>query len=111
MRKNHIIGGVIVYGVGLFLVYLYRPYVIEFVKGAIQPVLVLFGLVAMGACIFGNKDFRKFNLIVSIVLLFMGLYGLYDEYYAVVDFFNGLLPVLLVVAGLLAVVHGIKKLT
>jgi uncharacterized membrane protein len=111
MRKNHIIGGVIVYGVGIFLVYLYRPYVIEFVKGAIQPIFILISLVAMAATIFGNRKLRKINLTVFIVFLFLGLYGFYDEYYAVVDFFNGLLPPLLVATGLIAVVQGIKKLT
>ncbi len=111
MRKNHIIGGLIVFGLGLFLVYLYSPYIVEFIKGAVQPALVLFGLVALAAGIFGSKTFKKINFIVAAIFLFIGLYGLYDEYYAVVDFFNGILPPLLIVLGLVSVVHGIRNLT
>ncbi len=111
MRKNHVIGGLIVFGLGLFLVYLYSPYIVEFIKGALQPILILFGLVALAAGIFGNKTFMKMNFIVAAVFLFLGLYGLYDEYYAVADFFSGVIPPLLIVVGLVSVVHGIRKLT
>ena len=111
MRKNHIIGGLIVFGVGLFLLYLYSPYVVELIKGAMQPILIVIGLVATAAAILGNRDFKKMNTIVAAIFLFLGLYGLYDEYYAVMDFFNGLFPLLLIVVGLVSVFHGIKRLT
>ena len=111
MRKNHIIGGLIGFGLGVFLLYLYSPYVVEFIKGAFQPILILIGLLAMAAGIFGNKNFRKVNFIVAAIFLFLGLYGFYDEYYAVADLLNGLMPPLLIVVGLVSVVHGIKKLT
>ncbi|NVM23462.1 MAG: hypothetical protein HWN68_16985 [Desulfobacterales bacterium] len=111
MRKNHIIGGLIVFGFGLFLFYLYSPYIVEFMKGVLQPILILIGLVALAAGIFGKKTFKKVNFIVAAIFLFLGLYGLYDEYYAVVDFFNGLIPPLLIVLGLVSVVHGIRRLT
>jgi fumarate reductase subunit C len=84
---------------------------VEFIKGAIQPILILIGLVALAAGIFGNNTHRRVNFIVAAIFLFLGLYGLYDEYYAVVDFFNGLIPPLLIVLGLVSVVHGIRKLT
>ncbi len=111
MRKNHIIGGLIVFGVGLFLLYLYSPYVVELIKGAIQPILIVIGLVAMAAAILGNRDFKKMNTIVAAIFLFLGLYGLYDEYYAVMDFFDGLFPLLFIVVGLVSIFHGIKRLT
>ena len=111
MRKNHIIGGLIVFGLGLFLLYLYSPYVVEFMKGVLQPVLILIGLVALAAGIFGSNDFKKVNFVVAAVFLFLGLYGLYDEYYAVMDMFYGVMPPLLIVAGLVSVAHGIRKLT
>jgi len=110
MRKNHIIGGLIGFGLGMFLLYYYSTYTVEFIKGALQPVFILTGLVAMAAGIFGDKKFKKANFIVAATLLFLGLYGLYDEYYAVVDFFNGLIPPLLIVVGLVSIVHGIKNL-
>ena len=111
MRKNHIIGGLIVFALGLFLLYLFSPYVVELIKGAIQPALILIGLIALAAAILGDNDFKKINFIVAAVFLLLGLYGLYDEYYAVMDFFYGLLPPLLIVVGLVSVFHGIKKLT
>lgn len=111
MRKNHIIGGLTIFSAGLFLLYFFSPYVVELIKGATQPTLILIGLLAMAAAIFGNKEFKKINMIVSAIFLVLGLYGFYDEYYAVLDFFYGLTPPLLVVAGLVSIFHGIKKLT
>ncbi len=111
MRKNHIIGGVVVLSAGLFLLYLYSPYVVEMIKGAMQPLLIVIGLVALAAGILGNRDLRKVNFIVAALSLILGLYGLYDEYYAVMDFFYGIMPPLLVIGGIVSIVYGIKKLT
>ncbi len=111
MKKNHVIGGVIIFGLGLFLAYFYSSYIVEVLKGALQPILILFGLLAFAAGIFGRNTFKKMNFIVAAAFLFLGIYGLYDEYYAVVDFFNGLIPPLLIVLGLVSVVHGIRTLT
>lgn len=111
MRKNHVIGGLILFSVGLFLLYLYSPYVVEVLKGALQPAMIALGLMAMAGAIVGDKKFKRMNLIVAVIFLLLGLYGLYDEYYAVMDFFEGMLPPLLVVAGLVSIFHGIKKLT
>lgn len=110
MRKNHVIGGVVVFSAGLFLCYHYSPYVVEVIKGAMQPVLILAGLVALSAGILGNRELRKANLVMASLLLILGLYGLFDEYYAVIDFFYGLMPPLLVCAGILSIVYGVKKL-
>ncbi|MFH1489792.1 MAG: hypothetical protein ABII06_12900 [Pseudomonadota bacterium] len=111
MRKNHVIGGLIVFCVGLFLLYFYSPYVVEVLKGALQPALILIGLVAMAGAVLGKKEFKKMNLLAAVLFLLLGLYGFYDEYYAVIDFFYGMMPPLLVVAGLVAIFQGIKKLT
>lgn len=110
MRKNHIIGGLIVFGMGLFSLYFYGPYVVELIKGAMQPVLILIGLLSMAAGFMGKKELKKMNFIVAAIFLLLGLYGLYEEYYAVMDFFNGLFPPLLVVVGLISIFHGIKNL-
>lgn len=109
MRKNHVIGGLILFAIGLFLFYINSLYVAEFVKGAIQPFLILVGLVATGVAIFGKSNFKKMNIIVGAFFLFIGLYGLYDEYYAVVDFFNGGIPPLLILVGIVSVLNGIRK--
>jgi hypothetical protein len=110
MRKNHVVGGLIVFGAGLFSLYLYSPYVVELLKGALQPLLILIGLLAMAAAILGKRDFKKINLGVAAIFLLLGLYGFYDEYFAVMDFFSGFLPPMLVVGGLVSVIHGIKTL-
>ena len=111
MRRNHVIGGLVVFGVGLFLLYLFSPYVVEFFKGSLQPVLIVIGLTALAGAILGNNEFKRINLILAVLFLLLGLYGLYDEYYAVMDFFSGMLPPLLVIAGLVSIFHGIKKLS
>jgi len=110
MRKSHIIGGLIVFSLGLFLVYLNIPFVVQFFKGLLQPIFILIGATAGAAAILGNRKLRNINLGVALVFLFVGLYGLYDEYYTVVDFFHGLFPPLFIVGGLLSVIHGIRKL-
>ncbi|MBF0103026.1 MAG: hypothetical protein HQK77_19180 [Desulfobacterales bacterium] len=110
MRWNHIIGGQIVFGLGLFLVYLNSVVVVEIFKGAIQPVIIILGIIAIMASVFGKKEFRKPNAVAGGVLLALGIYGLYDEYYAVVDFIYGFLPLFLVFIGLIGVTHGIKQL-
>ena len=110
MRKNHVIGGVVVFSAGLFLCYHYSTYVVEVIKGAMQPILILAGLVALAAGILGNRGLRKANFIMASLLLILGLYGLFDEYYAVIDFFYGLTPPLLVCAGLVSIIYGVKKL-
>ena len=111
MRKNHIIAGLIVFGIGLFLAYLNSAIVAEFVKGMAQPVFILIGLFFLAATVFGKKEFIKFNAAPGVLFLCIGLYGLYDEYYATLDFFSGFLPVFLIVAGVISLVYGVKKLT
>ena len=84
MRKNHIAGGLIVFSLGLFLVYLNTPFVVQFIKGLLQPLFILVGAVAGIAAVLGDRTLRNINLGVAVVFLFVGLYGLYDEYYTVV---------------------------
>ena len=111
MRKGHIIGGLVVFGIGLFLLYLNSAVVAEFMKGIVQPTLILLGLLCLAAAIFGRNDFKKINAVAAVIFLVIGLYGLYDEYYAVLDFFSGFIPIFLIVGGMISLVCGIKKLT
>jgi hypothetical protein len=110
MRLAHIIGGQIIFGLGLFLVYLNSAVVVEVFKGAIQPVIILLGLLAFAAAVFGKKEFRKINAAIAGVLIVLGIFGLYDEYYAVVDFLHGFIPLFLFATGIVAVISGIKQL-
>lgn len=110
MRKSHIIGGQLVFGLGLFLAYLNSAFVVEFIKGSVQPIFILFGIVALAAAIFDRTAFKKINYIMAALFLGLGLYGLYDEYYAVLDFFYGLMPPALILSGLVSVTHGIRTI-
>lgn len=110
MRKNHIIGGLLVFSLGLFLIYLNIALVVQFFKGLLQPLFILIGATAGAAAFLSNRKFRNINLGIAVVFLGIGLYGLYDEYYTVADFFHGLFPPLFIVGGLLSVIHGIRKL-
>jgi tetrahydromethanopterin S-methyltransferase subunit C len=110
MRKNHITGGLIVFGVGLFFAYANSVYVVEFIKGAIQPITLFIGIVAIAAEIFGKNAVKRINYALGTVFLIIGLYGLYDEYYAVLDFFYGFIPLFLLITGTIGIVHGINQL-
>nr|ASQ41199.1 magnetosome protein MamI-1 [Candidatus Magnetananas rongchenensis] len=111
MRKGHIIGGVLAFSTGLFFSFYYSVYVVEVIKGVVQPVFIVLGFIALAVAVFGKTEFKKINYVVAVVSLILGFYGLYDEYYAVLDFLYGFVPILLIVTGVIGVVHGIKKLS
>jgi len=108
IRPKHIIGGIILFAVGLFYGLNNMLYVVEFIKGAAQPGLIIIGLTAIVAAIKNPRNsLRWMNLLIGFLFLPLGIYGLYDEYYATMDFINGILPILMVFGGLVALIHGI----
>lgn len=114
MRKGHIITGLTIFSLGLFFVYMNSVLVVGLIKGAVQPLFILIGLVLLAAAFFAKKEYRTANSILASIFLMIGLYGLFaggDEYYATLDFFNGVLPILLIVAGVASMIHGIRQLT
>lgn len=46
------------------------------------------------------------HIIFGLFFIALGIWGLFDEYYYVADFFKGGLPLLLVCLGLLATLAG-----
>jgi len=111
MRPKHVVGGLIIFGIGLFMTYANILYVIEFIKGGLQPLFILIGVVAAAAAVFrGSTLSRKINVVVAIIFLFLGGYGFYDEYYATMDFLNGIFPPALIIAGLASLSSGISRL-
>ena len=46
------------------------------------------------------------NIILGLFFIALGIWGLFDEYYYVADFFKGGLPVMLLVTGLVATLAG-----
>jgi hypothetical protein len=69
------------------------------------------GLLALLSVVFNKTTHKTINLVVAIVLLTVGAYGFWDEYLAVKDLFYGGGPVVLIVFGLIAVIHGVRRLT
>ena len=110
MRITHIIGGLLIFSGGLFLAYQNSAVVVMVFKGALQPLMIIAGFVALVAALLGPPTHRTFNAIFAGLLLVVGFFGLYDEYYVVLDFCYGILPVLLVVGGTVSLAYGIKKL-
>lgn len=111
IKLKHIVVGLTSFAVGLFLLFQNILYCVEFIKGGAQPVLIMIGLAAAAAVVFpSNKTHRTFNILVAIITLGVGGYGTYDEYYATMDFLNGIFPLLLVGGGFIALTHGIAKL-
>ncbi|MBF0475297.1 MAG: hypothetical protein HQK58_05145 [Deltaproteobacteria bacterium] len=46
------------------------------------------------------------HIILGLFFIALGIWGLFDEYYYVLDFIKGGLPILLMLLGLLATVAG-----
>jgi asparagine N-glycosylation enzyme membrane subunit Stt3 len=112
MRLSHFIAGLLMFGLGLFLAFYYSPLVVEFIKGAVQPVAIVIGLLALLSVVFDRTPFKKTNLMIAVIFLAVGLYGMFaggDEYIATCDLFVGLFPIAMVICGLLSVLHGIRK--
>lgn len=109
MRWTHFISGLAAFGAGLFLTYMYSPLVVQCIKGAAQPLMLLFGSLALLSVAFNKTRYKKANGLTALVLLSVGAYGVYDEYLATKDFFLGGGPLALLVLGLLAIGYGLKR--
>lgn len=109
MRWNHLLAGLTLFGVGLFLAYLNSPLVVQCIKGAVQPAALLLGSLAGLSVLFRRTRLIKTNTVAAIVLLFIGCYGVYDEYLATKDFFLGAGPLALAGFGLVAIGHGLRR--
>ncbi len=109
MRPAHIVGGALAFGLGLLGVYDEYFVVVEFLKGMLQPATALAGLLAVIA---GMARFRPStpHIVTGLVLLAVAVYGFYDEYYAVLDFVKGIVPIGMVGVGSVAVVSGVNRL-
>jgi len=109
MRPVHIIGGAIAFGLGLIGVYDEHFVVVEFLKGLLQPLTAVIGLVAVIA---GMARLRPSvgHIVFGLMMLCLAIYGFYDEYYAVLDFFKGATPLVMVGLGSIAVVSGVNRL-
>lgn len=109
MRLPHIVGGAIACGLGLLGVYDEYFVVIEFLKGMLPVAMVLLGLVAV---VSGMARFRPStgHIVTGLILVALAVYGFYDEYYAVLDFTKGGLPLTMAGIGTIAVLSGVKRL-
>ena len=110
MKGWLVLGSAVALGLGVFGIYDEYFVFIEFLKGAIQPIAILAGLVAIMAGLFARK-LRMGHVIVGVLLLAVGIYGSFDEYFATIDFLKGVVPPVLLVAGVVCVVTGVKRLT
>ncbi len=109
MRTAHVVGGAAALGLGVLGIYDEYFLVVEFLKGMLQPLLAVVGLIAVVA---GTARFRPSasHIVSGLVLLAVAVYGFYDEYYAVLDFVKGALPLGMVGAGSVAVLSGVQRL-
>ena len=108
-RKWHALGGATALGLGVYGVYDEYFVVVEFIKGIIQPILVLAGLTAILAGLLSTR-LKAGHVVVGLLMLAVGAYGFIDEYYATLDFFKGVVPPLLLIIGMVSVVSGVKQL-
>lgn len=52
---------------------------------------------------------RKINLGVGVFALANGIYGVYDEYFNVIDFLKGAGPLILIAIGVVALLAGLTR--
>lgn len=109
MKTWFVIGGAAALGLGVFGIYDEYFMVIEFIKGAAQPVTGIIGLVAILAGILAPSP-KWGHLVFGVAMVALGTYGFFDEYYATLDFFKGCIPLLMLFGGIVAVVAGVKEL-
>ena len=109
MRVWHIGLGATALGLGIVGIYDEYFTVIEFIKGFVQPLTALIGFIAVLAGLMSVKQ-KTGHIVFGLVMLGIGIYGFFDEYYAVLDFFKGSVPLLMLVIGMISVASGIKQL-
>jgi small neutral amino acid transporter SnatA (MarC family) len=113
MRTTHILAGTAAFGLGLAGIYDEYFVVIEFIKGLMQPATAALGLVAVIAGMSRRKrdgSPTTAQIVFGLAMLALAVYGFYDEFFAVMDFFKGSVPLLMIGGGLVAVFSGINKL-
>ncbi len=108
-RWPHILGGIFSLGLGIYGAFDEYFTVVEFIKGVVQPVLAFSGIVAIMAGILSTKVHFG-HVVIGLVLLGVGIYGFFDEYYATLDLIKGSVPIALLFVGSLSVVSGVKML-
>ncbi len=52
---------------------------------------------------------RKVHLSVGVMALVLGIYGVYDEYFNVIDFLKGASPLIFIAVGVVALIAGLTK--
>ena len=116
MRIRHIIAGTVLLGLGLAGIYDEYFVVVEFLKGASQPLTALVGVIAVISGVSKRKRPNRrlgsstVHIVFGLVLLALAVYGFYDNYYAVMDFIKGSTPIILIGVGTIAVFSGINRL-
>jgi small neutral amino acid transporter SnatA (MarC family) len=113
MRPLHIAAGTAAFGLGLAGIYDEYFVVIEFIKGLMQPATAAVGLVAVIAGMSHRKrdgSPTTAQIVFGLAMLALAIYGFYDEFFAVMDFFKGSVPLVMIGGGIIAVWSGINKL-
>lgn len=109
MRITHIAFGAAALAFGVWGIYDEYYTVVELVKGALQPLLAFGGLVNILSGLLALKTKIR-RVIIGLLLLGLGVFGFFDEYYAVLDLLKGAVPPALLLVGAVAVVSGVKSL-
>ena len=109
IQKWSLAGGSAALAFGLYGIFDEYFAVVEFIKGFIQPVAAAVGCVMIMAGLLSYKP-KIVHAAVGLVLLGIGIYGFYDEYYATLDFFKGAIPPILLIVGMISVASGVRQL-
>ncbi|MBL6988532.1 MAG: hypothetical protein ISR65_02065 [Bacteriovoracaceae bacterium] len=109
-RTFHLLFGLTMLGLGIFGIIDEWYNVIDFVLGLSAIVLTLWGtvLIAVGGKRSGFS--RTIYVSIGLFLFCFGVFGIYDEWGTVRDLGIGIIPVLSLMFGTLALVAGVNRL-
>ncbi|MBF0299456.1 MAG: hypothetical protein HQK51_12095 [Oligoflexia bacterium] len=112
-RRFHLFFGLILLFLGIYGAYDEIFNVVDFIKGAMQPATLLAGafILFLGLKRKDDGGITKNALMgTGAVILLVGFYGLYDEWYSFIDMVMGAFPLACIAFGTLSLIVGINKL-
>ncbi|MBT3235392.1 MAG: hypothetical protein HN353_05540 [Bdellovibrionales bacterium] len=109
-RTFHLLFGFTMFAAGVFGMYDEWYNVLDLVLGVAGPIMVLCGIIFMSIATKRANALKIVYLTSGLFLLLAGAFGIYDEWGVVRDVSYGIIPIISIVCGVLAVVTGVNRL-
>jgi hypothetical protein len=109
-RTFHLLFGFTMFSAGVFGMYDEWYNVLDLILGTSGPIMVLAGIIFLSIGTKRANTLKMIYLMAGLFLVLAGAYGVYDEWGVVRDVSYGIIPIVSIVAGVLAVVTGVNRL-